>query len=82
MKSASLLIKDTGGNIMDNLGAVFVVISQKDKVTGLIRKTHQMAFVSSHAEDLVLSREAMESLKLVANLDDRKKASFTWGATV
>ena len=60
---------------MDTSGAVFVVISQKDKMTGLIRKTHQMAYISPHAEDIVLSREAMESLKLVANLDDRKKAS-------
>ena len=75
MKSASLLIKDAGGHIMDTSGAVFVVISQKDEVNGLIRKTHQMAYVSPHAEDLVLSREAMESLKLVANLDDRGKAS-------
>ena len=75
MNSASLLIKDAGGHIMDTSGAVFVVISQKDEVTGLIKKTHQMAYVSSHAEHMVLSREAMESMKLVANLDDRRKAS-------
>ena len=63
---------------MDMSEAVFVVISQKDEVTGLIRKTHKMAYISPHAEDEdedVLSREAMESLKLVANLDDRRKAS-------
>ena len=34
-----------------------------------------MAYVSPQAEDLVLSREAMESLELVSNLDDRKEAS-------
>ena len=50
-------------------GAVFVGISHKDVVNGLIRKTHQMAYVSPKVEDLVCSRQAMESLKLVANLD-------------
>ena len=75
VKSASLLIKDAGGHLMETAGAMFVVISHKDEVNGLIRKTHQMAYVSPQAEDLVLSREAMESLKLVANLDDRVKAS-------
>ena len=34
-----------------------------------------MAYVSTQAEDVVLSREAMESLKLVSNLDDRVKSS-------
>ena len=75
VKNASLRIKDAGGHIMETSGAVFVVISQKDAVSGLIRRTHQMAYVSAQAEDVVLSREAMESLKLVANLDDRMKAS-------
>ena len=58
---------------MDTSGAIFVVIPQRDKVTGLVRKTHQMAYISSNVEDVVLSREAKESLKLVANLDDRKQ---------
>ena len=58
---------------MDTSGAIFVVISQRDEVTGLVRKTHQMAYISSNVEDVVLSREAKESLKLVANLDDRKQ---------
>ena len=40
-----------------------------------MKKTHQMAYVSPQAEDVVLSREAMESLELVSNLDDRKEAS-------
>ena len=44
-------------------------------MNGFIRKTHQMAYVSPQAEDFVLSREAMESLKLVTNLDDRGEAS-------
>ena len=34
-----------------------------------------MAYISANVADVVLSREAMESLKIVANLDDRKKAS-------
>ena len=75
VKNAYLQIKDAGNHIMDTSGAIFVVISQKDEVTGLTKKTHQMAYISPHAEDIVLSREAMESLKLVANLDDRRKAS-------
>ena len=33
-----------------------------------------MTYVSSVVEDVVLSREAMETLKIVENLDDRKKA--------
>ena len=58
---------------MDTSGAIFVVISQRDEVTGLVRKTHQMAYISSNVEDVVLSCEAKETLKLVANLDDRKQ---------
>ena len=57
--SASLLIKDAGGHLMNKQGAVFIVISRKDKVTGLMKKTHQMAYVSPQAEDVVLSREAI-----------------------
>ena len=75
VKNASLQIKDAGNHIIDTSGAIFVVISQKDEMTGLTRKTHQMAYISPHAEDIVLSREAMESLKLVENLDDIRKAS-------
>ena len=74
-KSASLLIKDAGGHLMKTEGTVFLVICHKDRVNGLIRNTHQMAYVSPQAEDLVFSREAMESLKLVPNLDDRGEAS-------
>ena len=75
VKSASLLIKDAGGHLMKTEGAVFLVISHKDRVNVLIRKTPQMAYVSPQSEDLVLSREAMESLKLVTNLDNRGEAS-------
>jgi hypothetical protein len=74
VKRASLQIKDAGNHLMETTGAVFVVISQKDKVTGLVTKTQQMAYISSNVEDVVLSHEALESLKIVANLDDRKKA--------
>ena len=34
-----------------------------------------MAYISPQAEDVVLSREAMETLGLVSNLDDRREAS-------
>ena len=59
---------------MHTTGAVFVVISHRDELTGLVTKTHQMAYISSSVEDVVQGREAMESLKIVANLDNRKKA--------
>ena len=44
-------------------------------MTGVVTKKHQMGFISSNVGHLVLNSEAMESLKLVANLDNRKKAS-------
>ena len=44
-------------------------------MTGLVSKTYQQAYISANVADIVLSREAMESLKFVSNLDDRKKAS-------
>ena len=37
VKNASLLIKDAGGHLMKTQGAVFLVISRKDRVTGLIK---------------------------------------------
>ena len=61
--------------VSETEGAVFIVVTRKDNVTGLERLTFQMAYVSPRAEDLVLSREAMESLGLVSNLDDRREAS-------
>ena len=45
-------------------------------MTGLVSKTHQMAYISENVKDVVLSHEAMESLRLdMSRLDDRKKAS-------
>ena len=44
-------------------------------MTGLVSKTHQQAYISVNVAYIVLSREAMESLRFVSNLDDRKKAS-------
>ena len=73
--NASLLIKDAGGYLMNSQRAVFIVISLKDKVTGLMTRSHQMAYVSQQAEDVVLSREVMETFGLVKKFDDRKKAS-------
>ena len=66
VKRATLQIKDAGDHLMDTTGAVFVVISHRDELTGVVTKTHQMAYVSSCVEDVVLSCEAMESLKVVA----------------
>ena len=60
---------------MDTTGCIFVVISKRNEVTGLVSKTHQQAYISVNVADIVLSREAMESLKIVSNLDDRKKES-------
>ena len=74
---ALLLIKDAGGHLMETEGAVIIVITQKDNVTGLKSKTHQKAYISARAEDVVLSREAMETLGLVSNLDDRRELPFT-----
>ena len=41
---ASLLIKDAGGHLMKTEGALFKVITQKNNVTGLKSKTHQMDY--------------------------------------
>ena len=47
-----------------------MIISHKEKVTGLIKQTRQMAYLTPVTKDIVMSREAMESLCLVKNLDD------------
>ena len=76
--AASLQIKDAGNHILPTEGAIFIVITRKDKFTGLEKRTHQMAYVSPRDEDLVLSREAMECLGLVSGLDDSKAASVRY----
>ena len=72
---ASLQIKYAGNNLMETEGTVFIVVTRKDNLTGLKRRTFQMAYVSPRAEDIVFSREAMETLGLVSNHDDRREAS-------
>ena len=52
VKRATLQIMDAGGHFMDKSGAVFVVISHRDKLTGLVTKTHQMAYVLSVVVDV------------------------------
>ena len=52
-----------------------MVISKKNEVSGVVTRTHQQAYVSEKVEDLVISREAMESLRFVSDLDNRKRAS-------
>ena len=73
--AASLQIKDAGNHILTTEGAICIVITRKDSGTGLERRTHQMAYMSSKAENLVLSREAMKCLGLVSGLCDSKAAS-------
>ena len=68
--AASLQIKDAGGHILPVDGAIFIVITRKDRITGLSKRTHQMAYVCQKTEDLVLSREAMTSLGMVNDIDD------------
>ena len=73
--AASLQIKDAGNNILPTEGAIFIVITCKDSGMRLESQTHQMAYVSSKAENIVLSREAMECLGLVSGLCDSRAAS-------
>ena len=75
VQQASLQIKGATGHVMSTSGCIFIVISRKDEKTGLFTKTHQQAYISANIDDVVLSREAMESLKMVSNLDDKKKAT-------
>ena len=62
---------------MNTSGCIFIVISKKNEKTGLFSKTHQQAYISADVEDIVLSREAMESLRFVSDLDDRKRATVS-----
>ena len=77
IQRATLQIKDAGGHIMNATGCIFVVISKRNEKTGIVTKTHQQAYISVNVEDIVISCEAMGSLKFVSDLDDsdRKKSS-------
>ena len=77
VQQASLQIKGATGHILKTSGCLFVVITRKDEQTGVFQKTHQQAYISADVDSVVLSREAMESLKLVSDLDDRKKANVS-----
>ena len=72
---ASLQIKDARNHLIEAEGAMFIVVTRKDNFTGLKRRTFQMAYISPRAEDIVLLREAMKTLGLVSNLDNRREAS-------
>ena len=52
--AASLQIKDAGNHILPTKGAIFIVITRLDGLTGLEKRTHQVAYVSPRAEDLIL----------------------------
>jgi hypothetical protein len=71
IQRASLQIKDAGNHLLATSGCIFVVISKKNEVSGVVTRNHQQAYVSEKVEDLVISREAMESLRFVSDLDDR-----------
>lgn len=75
VQRATLQIKGPTGHIMNTSGCIFIVISKRNEKTGLVTKTHQQTYISVDVEDIVLSREAMESLRFVSDLDDRKKAT-------
>ena len=75
IQSGTLQIKDAGGHIMDTTGCIFIVISKRNEKIGIVTKTHQQAYISEKVEDIVISREAMESLRFVSDLNDRKRAS-------
>ena len=49
--AASLQIKDAGGHILPVDGAIFIVITRKDKKTGLSKRTHKIAYVCQKTED-------------------------------
>ena len=53
---------------MDTTGCIFIVISKKNEKTGIVTKTHQQAYISDKVE-------AMESLRFVSDLNNRKRAS-------
>ena len=69
--AANLQIKDAGGHTLPVDGAIFVVIARQDKRTVLTKRTHQMFYDCKKTEELVLSREAMTQLGMVASdIDD------------
>ena len=51
--AASLQIKDAGGHSLPVDGAIFIVITWRDRRTGLEKRTHQMAYVSWKIDDLL-----------------------------
>ena len=77
VQRATLQIKGATGHVMNTSGCIFIVISKRNKKKGLLTKTHQQAYISVDVEDIVLSREAMESLRFVSDLNDRKKATVS-----
>ena len=52
-------------------GATFITITQVDRSSGAVKRSQQMAYMCSSTRDLVLSREAMTDLGMVApSIDD------------
>ena len=47
-------------------GALFVTITRVDNSSGAVNRTQQMAYMCKSTWDLVLSREAMTDLGMVA----------------
>ena len=70
VSQATLQITDASGHIMPVDGALFVTITRVDDSSGAVKRTQQMAYVCKSTWDLVLSREAMTDLGMVAKCID------------
>ena len=46
--------------------AIFITITRVDRSSGAVKRSQQMAYMYSSTHDLVLSREAMTDLSMVA----------------
>ena len=71
MAPDTLQITDAGGPTLPVDGAIFILITRSDKNTGIVKRTRQIAYLCEKTRDLVLSREAMADLGMVATgIDD------------
>ena len=77
---ATMQITDAGGHTLPVSGSIFILITRLDKGTGAIRRTKQMAYLCEKTRDLVLSREAMTVLGMVAaSIDARQRCGRSRG---
>ena len=52
IQKATLQIKDAGNHLLATSGCIFVVISKKNEVSGVVTRTHQQVYVSEKVEGL------------------------------